>query len=73
MVFLFGMELDIGLEEGGTGEGGAKKCPGDAFLARGRVLVSADAALCGRGRGCNTKVALQYAKENHTEGCGFSF
>ena len=36
--------LDIGLEEGGDGEVGAKKCPVDIFLARGRVRSFEDAA-----------------------------
>ena len=33
--FFFG--YGCGLEEGGLAEGKAKKCPGDTFLARGRV------------------------------------
>ena len=31
---------DMGLEQGGLACGKAKKCPGDTFLARGRVLWS---------------------------------
>ena len=39
MVFLFWYGIpDIGLEQGGHAIGMAKKCPGDTFLACGRVL-----------------------------------
>ena len=45
-VFIFGAVM--GLEEGGTAAGGAKKCPVDTSLARGRVhqLRSAGRQVC---------------------------